>query len=85
MTYSPLGKAFGKQIKTIEDQVLKNLKPKQLEAIKYNKNVDKSFDDFFNKRMAEIRDLSKKINFNNLTYRVSSKYLNLINFINPGP
>ena len=45
-TYSPLGKAFEKQTKTIEDQgkkqidALTTLKPKELEAIKDNKSYD---------------------------------------------
>ena len=45
-TYSPLGKAFEKQTKTIEDQgkkqidALNTLKPKELEAIKDNKSYD---------------------------------------------
>ena len=44
-TYSPLGKAFEKQIKTIEDQVkkqlhaLKVLEPKAIESGSYNKPV----------------------------------------------
>ena len=43
---SPLGKAFEKQTKTIEDQgkkqvdTLKILKPKELEAVKDNKSDD---------------------------------------------
>ena len=45
-TYSPLGKAFEKQTKTIKDQgekqvdALKTLKPKKREAIKDNKSDD---------------------------------------------
>ena len=45
-TCSPLGKAFEKQTKTIEDQgkkqvdTLKILKPKELEAVKDNKSDD---------------------------------------------
>ena len=45
-TYSPLGKAFEKQTKTIEDQGKKQIdalttsKPKELEAIKDNKSYD---------------------------------------------
>ena len=35
-TYSPLGKAFKKQIKTIEDQG-----EKQVKAVQYNKQIDK--------------------------------------------
>ena len=45
-TYFPLGEAFEKQTKTIKDQskeqidILKTLKPKQLEAIKDNNSND---------------------------------------------
>ena len=45
-TYSPMGKAFAKQIKTIEDQgkkqsdALNTLKPQEVEAITDNKSDD---------------------------------------------
>ena len=45
-TYSPMGKAFEKQIKTIEDQgkkqsdALNTLKPQEVEAITDNKSDD---------------------------------------------
>ena len=58
MTYSPLGKAFRKQIKTMEDQgekqnkFLENLKPKeQAKVIKYisgNKNNQSIAANIFN-------------------------------------
>ena len=58
MTYSPLGKAFRKQIKTMEDQgekqnkPLENLKPKeQAKVIKYisgNKNNQSIAANIFN-------------------------------------
>ena len=58
MTYSPLGKAFRKQIKTMEDQgekqnkSLENLKPKeQAKVIKYisgNKNNQSIAANIFN-------------------------------------
>ena len=47
-TYSPLGKAFEKQIKTIEDQgqkqveALENLKPKEQKAIANKSDDDES-------------------------------------------
>ena len=93
-TYSPLGKAFEKQIKTIEDQrkkqvkALEYLKPKKLEA-----NKDKSDDtempsmnkEIFNKlsreRIGEIYNISKEIDFNNLTCYFKSLDIAPIKFI----
>ena len=67
-TYSPLGKAFEKQIKTIQDQgekqveALKNLKPKeQTKTIEYKSNNQSKaaiiFNDLINKRK------KKKMNY----------------------
>ena len=57
-TYSPLGKAFGKQTKTIKEQG-----EKQIKATESNKGVDneshKIFDEVSYKRMSEIEDLSR--------------------------
>ena len=77
--YFPLGKAFEKQIKTIEDQGEKQIKAleehgKQL--VKWNNEKESSmhskqkdiFEELANRRMEEIQDLSKQIDFNNLTY-----------------
>ena len=67
-TYSPLGKAFEKQIKTIEDQgkkqvdALKVLEPKGIE--KGSNNYDKIIEE----RMGEILEMRNKIDFNNLIY-----------------
>ena len=61
-TYSPLGKAFKKQTKTIKDQgekqadaleSFKSSKPKDVIAIKY--------DDFYTDKMTEIRNSTKKL------------------------
>ena len=60
-TYSPLGKAFEKQTKTIEDhgkkqvEVLENLKPKEETKPIENRSNNQSkaaiiFDEFFNKK-----------------------------------
>ena len=82
-TYSPLGKAFEKQIKTIEDQgekqidALKDLKPKQPKEQLVNVNDDyedkllhskeqEIFRNIYNKRLDKIRELTKKIDGNNL-------------------
>ena len=79
-TYSPLGKAFEKQTKTIESQgkkkqidalkSLESLKPKEVKS-EETKPID--YDDYYINRMAEIRDQSKKYNFNNLTYIFKGK------------
>ena len=79
-TYSPLWKAFEKQIKTIQDQVekqvdaLKSLKPKeQTKPIedKYN-NQSKAtiiFDDLINKRKKTMRELHHSVDYNNLKFK----------------
>ena len=50
-SYSPLGKVFGKQIKTIEDQRIKQVEA--LKALKSEENKEdiKSFEGIFRKRM----------------------------------
>ena len=73
-----MGKAFEKQIKTIEDQgkkqvsALENLKTK---AITYksvdddNTHISKEiYDEILEKRMDEILEMSRKINYSNLVY-----------------
>ena len=76
-TCSPLGKAFEKQIKTIEDQeqkqvdALKDLKPKgQTKPIenKFN-NQSKAtiiFNDLINKRKEIMSELHDSVDYNNL-------------------
>ena len=81
-TYSPLGKAFEKQTKTIEDQ-----EEKQIKAIQDNKEQPVNdnykdrlllskereiFKDIYNKRLDNIEKLSNKIDYNNLKYVVVS-------------
>ena len=78
-TYSPLGKAFEKQIKTIEDQeqkqvdALKDLKPKgQTKPIenKFN-NQSKAtiiFNDLINKRKEIMSELHDSVDYNNLKF-----------------
>ena len=74
--YSTLGKAFGKQIKTIEDQGEKLVEAlntlKAIKAYKSNDNEKSSkhkeiFDKLSIEKIAEI-NISKEIDFNNLTY-----------------
>ena len=78
-TYSPLEKASEKQLKAIKDQgkkqvkVLEDLKPKELEAIKYNESIDNEkssihkeiFDKLSGERIGETYNISKEIDFNN--------------------
>ena len=83
-TYSPLGKAFEKQIKTIEDQgqrqidALENLKDQNKQLV--NDDEDKLllskereiFTNIYNKRLDKIEELTKKINGNNLIFTALS-------------
>ena len=76
-TYSPLGKAFGKQIKTIEDQGKKQVKAIQDKQI-INKDdykdkllvskVREIFKDIYNKSLDKIEELNNSIDYNNLEY-----------------
>ena len=79
--YSPLGKAFEKQTKTIEDRG-----EKQIKAIQDNKQqliIDNDykdklliskereiFKDIYNKKIDKIEELNNKIDYNNLKYVV---------------
>ena len=80
-TYSPLGKTFEKQIKTIEDQgqkqvdALENFKSKEkTKAIIYKSDDDntpiskKIYDEILEERMNEILKMSREINYSNLVY-----------------
>ena len=78
-SYSPLVKAFKKQIKTIEDQgekKIKALEEHRKQLVKYNNEKEHSthskqkqiFEELAKKRIEEIQDWSKQIDFNNLTY-----------------
>ena len=78
-TYSPLGKAFEKQIKTIEGQckkqmdALENLKPKeQTKPIEdKSNNTSKAtimFDDLINKRKGLMKELYDSVDYNNLKF-----------------
>ena len=79
LTYSPLGKAFEKQTKTIEEQG-----EKQIKAIQGNKKQSdykdklllseerEIFQDIYNKRLDKIEELNNKIDYNNLKYVVLS-------------
>ena len=71
-TYSLLGKAFEKQIKTIEDQGEKYIKAleEHRNQIAKHSNEKQSFktkklEELANKRIDEIQDLNKNIDSNN--------------------
>ena len=78
-TYSPLGKAFEKQIKTIEDQgkkqidALESLKPKEeTKPIEDKSNNQSKAAIIFNKLINERKDLMKelydRVDYNNLKF-----------------
>ena len=79
--YSPLGKAFEKQIKTIEDQGQKQIKAIQDNRKRLVSNDDyknklliskekEIFKDIYNKRLDKIEELNNKIDYDNLKYVV---------------
>ena len=83
--YSPLGKAFEKQAKTIEDQGEKQIKAiqdnrKQLISDNDYKNkllISKEreiFKDIYNKRLDKIQEFNNKIDYDNLKYVVEYNY-----------
>ena len=78
-TYSPLGKAFEKQIKTIEDQeqtqgqALKHLKPKEQANATEDKSNNQSratirFHVLINKRKSIMSELYESVDKNNLKF-----------------
>ena len=92
-TYSPLGKAFEKQIKTIEDQwqkqveVLKDLKSEEQTKAIVEKCDDEilmqkeTYNRLLSERLDEIQEISKQIEYNNLTYPFKTKGISSIHFI----
>ena len=76
-----MGKAFEKQIKTIEDQgkkqvdALKVLEPKEIESGSNNKPVinKEICDKILEERMEEILKMRDKIDFSNLIYDFKGK------------
>ena len=77
-TYSPLGKAFDKQIKTIEDQgkkqvdALEKLKPKEIKPIEGTSNnqsrPETIFNELINKRKELMNKLYDSVDYNNLKF-----------------
>ena len=78
-TYSPLGEAFEKKTKAIEDQgkkqtdALADLKPKETKPNKYG--------DYFIDGLAKIRESYKPIDFNDLTYNFKDLKIPPVGFI----
>ena len=87
-TYSPLGKAFKKQTKTIEDQGKKQVKAiqdnKQLVNIDINKDDDykdklllskerEIFKDIYYKRLDKIEEMNNEIDYDDLDYVILNK------------
>ena len=73
-----MGKAFKKQIKTIEDQGEKHVKTikKYDYDDKDNTLISKQrtiFNELADKRLDEITELDEKVNFNDLVYRYKGK------------
>ena len=70
-TYSPLGKAFEKQTKTIEDQgkkqveALANLNPKATKSIKAKSY---EYSNYFLNKLPKIREFGEPIDYNDLIY-----------------
>ena len=86
-TYFPLGKAFEKQTKAIEDQgkkqvnalkSLESLKPKELKP-KEAKPIE--YNDYFLEVLVVIQKNNQPIDFNDLTYNFKSHKHAPINFI----
>ena len=83
-TYSPLGKAFEKQIKTIENQgkkqidALADLKPKE---IKPCETKPSKYGDYFIDGLAKIRESYKPNDFNDLTYNFKNLKIPPVAFI----
>ena len=87
-----MGKAFEKQIKTIEDQgkkqvdALKNLKPvERSKAITYDdeslEQKQETYNKLFDEKLDEIQELSREIDYKNLNYHFTTKASGSINFI----
>ena len=88
-----MGKDFEKQIKTIKEQgqkqveVLKDLKPKEQTKAIADKSDDKlsmqkeTDDRLLNEKLNEIQEVSKKVDYNNLTYYFKDPRSSSINFI----
>ena len=86
-SYSSLGKAFEKQIKTIEDKGQKQVEALKSNATnsKYDDNPSISkeiYDKLLDERTDEILEMTREINYNNLGYNFkrSSSPISFTNF-----
>ena len=83
--YSPLGKAFEKQVKTIEDQgkkqieALENLKPKEITQKEIKSNDE--YNNYFINELVKIRKSIEPVDFNDLTYYFKDMRIGPISFI----
>ena len=86
LTYSPLAKAFEKQIKTIEDQAEKQIKAiqnqgqvKTIQKYDYDdedqliSEAKEIFNELADKRLNAITKLDEKVNHDNLIYRYKGR------------
>ena len=89
LTYSPLGKAFEKQTKKIEDQgkkqvdALADLKPKEIEPRETRPKEIESNEcsDYFLDEMARIRKSYESVDFNDLIYEFKDSRIHPVSFI----
>ena len=75
-TYSPLGKTFEKQIRTIEDQGEKQIDAlKAIESKSNNKPLisKELYNKILEERMDEILEIGREINFKNLIYHFKGR------------
>ena len=81
--YSPLGKAFEKQTKTIEDQgkkqvdALADLKPKE---IKPRETKPNEYGDYFLNGLAKIRESCEPIDFRDVDYKFNDLRIPSVSF-----
>ena len=93
-TYSPLGKAFEKQIKTIEDQgrkqvdALEKLTPEETKPVKDTSNNHSRatiiFNDLINKRKKIMNELYESVDKNKLCFEYvgNTKYASFYEYMN---
>ena len=84
--YSPLGKAFKKQVKTIEDQGKKQIKAlenfKLKEITQKEIKSDGEYNNYFINELAKIRESVDLVDFNYFTYYFKDIKIAPISFIN---
>ena len=88
-TYSPLGKTFEKQIKTIEDQgkkqidALADLKPKEIKPIntKPGETQQSEYSDYFLNKLTIIQRSFELVNFYDLIYNFKDSNIPPVRFI----